>query len=36
MAKLNSESYTGEYMNELKERLLKKRPYLENSLVTSL
>ena len=28
MAKLNSESYTGEYMNELKERLLKKRPYL--------
>ena len=29
MAKLNSESYTGEYMNDLKERWLKKRPYLE-------
>ena len=29
MAKLNSESYTGEYMNDLKEKWLKKRPYLE-------
>ena len=28
-AKLYSESYTGEYMDDLKERWLKKRPYLE-------